>query len=150
MSFLRSLRADEGTALIEFALVLPVLVLLIIGIVDYALFFEQQMKLTHGAAAGAAFGTLPAHAGDLAGMQAAALASTPGINGLSASSTIFWTCPPGGAHIDRYTLCSDGKTAHQWVEVDLAVTLSALFYFPGLPSNLALHASAIDPVPWRP
>ena len=142
--------SEEGTALIEFSLILPVLVVLLIGTVDYAFFFEQQMILTSGAAAGAAFGTLPGKSSDLSGMRRTALAASSGLHGLTANSSSFWTCTPSGPHLDRYTLCSDGNTAHQWVEVDLSATLPAAFAFPGLPSDLTLHAAVVNPVPWRP
>lgn len=146
----RLFRSEDGTALIEFSLLLPVLVILLIGTVDYAFFFEQQMTLTGGAAAGAAYGTLPGKSSDLAGMRTAALAASSGLQGLVATTSQFWTCTPSGPHLDRYTLCSDGNTAHQWVEVDVSATLPAALAFPGLPSDLTLRATAINPVPWRP
>lgn len=142
--------AEDGTALIEFALIFPLLVLLVIGTVDYAFFFEQQMTLTHAAAAGAAYGTLAGKSLDAAGMQSTALAAISTLQNISANASSFWTCTPSGPHLDRYTLCSDGNTARQWVEVDLSATMPALFAFPGLPSGLALRASVINPVPWNP
>ncbi len=144
------LAAEEGTALIEFALILPVLVILLLGTVDYVIFFEQQMVLTHAAAAGSAVGSLPGNGSNLAGMRAAALAASSTLQNATVNASSFWTCTPSNAHVDRSTLCSDGNTAHQWDELDLSANLPALLAFPGLPADLMLHATVINPVPWSP
>lgn len=46
-------RDDRGTAAIEFALVLPFLVLLLLGIVEFGMMFGDQLALTHAAREGA-------------------------------------------------------------------------------------------------
>lgn len=44
---------DRGAAALEFALVVPVLLLLIFGIIEFGLAFQAQLALTHGAREGA-------------------------------------------------------------------------------------------------
>ncbi|GAA2198747.1 TadE/TadG family type IV pilus assembly protein [Sinomonas flava] len=44
---------ERGAAAVEFALVLPVLILLLLGIVDYGRLFNAQQTLTYAARSGA-------------------------------------------------------------------------------------------------
>jgi hypothetical protein len=44
---------DRGAAALEFALIAPILVLLIAGIVEFGFVFQAQLALTHGAREGA-------------------------------------------------------------------------------------------------
>ena len=53
MSMSRSLRSDRGQALVEFALVAPVLLLLLFGIVQYGIAFNHSISLTDAVRAGA-------------------------------------------------------------------------------------------------
>jgi Flp pilus assembly protein TadG len=49
----RSIREERGQAMVEFALVVPVLVLLVLGIVQFAIVFNNSMALTDAVRAGA-------------------------------------------------------------------------------------------------
>lgn len=46
-------RNDRGVAALEFALVLPILVLLLLGIMEFGMIFGDQLALTHAAREGA-------------------------------------------------------------------------------------------------
>jgi len=63
MATLRSLarrwRADTGAELNEFALVFPLLLLVVLGIVDFGLMFQQYEVLTNAAREGARVALLP-------------------------------------------------------------------------------------------
>jgi Flp pilus assembly protein TadG len=48
----RDERGDHGAAAVEFALVLPILVLLVGGIIDFGFAFNAQVSLTHAAREG--------------------------------------------------------------------------------------------------
>jgi hypothetical protein len=53
MSLLAVLRDERGSALLEFAIVLPLLVVFIVGIYDFSGAFNQKQKIEHAAQAGA-------------------------------------------------------------------------------------------------
>ena len=57
----RRLRSDRGAELIEFALVLPLLLLLIGGIADFAFLFHSMEVTSNAAREGARMGTLPGY-----------------------------------------------------------------------------------------
>jgi hypothetical protein len=49
---------DDGAALVEFALVFPILFALILGMVSAGLAWNQRLQLTHGAREGARYGAI--------------------------------------------------------------------------------------------
>ena len=53
---------QSGVELIEFALVFPLLLLVVLGIVDYGLMFQRFEALTNAAREGARVGALPGYA----------------------------------------------------------------------------------------
>jgi Flp pilus assembly protein TadG len=64
----RRSRRDQGVALIEFAVTLPFMVVLVVGIFDFGSAFNLKQKLTGAAQAGARFAaTLPTNDLDSAG-----------------------------------------------------------------------------------
>jgi Flp pilus assembly protein TadG len=53
MPLTRTVKRTEGSALLEFAIVLPLLVVFIVGIYDFSGAYNQKQKLEHAAQAGA-------------------------------------------------------------------------------------------------
>lgn len=58
-------RRDEGAAAVEFALVSTVLILLLIGIVQFGILFYQWVELTHAAREGVRWASLEYPAGSV-------------------------------------------------------------------------------------
>lgn len=52
---------DEGAELIEFALVLPVMLLVVMGIIDFGLLFQRYQVITNAAREGARVAILPGY-----------------------------------------------------------------------------------------
>jgi Flp pilus assembly protein TadG len=46
---MRSLRSERGAVAIEFALVLPILLMLVVGIMDFGRAYNNQISVTHAA-----------------------------------------------------------------------------------------------------
>lgn len=61
---IRRLRDRTGNALVEFALVLPLLLLVFAGIVDFGFLFQRHEVLTNAVREGARIAVLPATYGD--------------------------------------------------------------------------------------
>ena len=57
----RRWRTDSGAELVEFALVLPVLLVLIVGVADFALLFHGYQVTTNAAREGARLAILPGY-----------------------------------------------------------------------------------------
>jgi Flp pilus assembly protein TadG len=144
------LRSERGVATVEFALFLPILAFLFIGIVDYALEIQETLQIQEAASAGAAYGVIPGNQENFTGMQTAAANAAPGVSGFSATATNIFTCSPGGATVTSSTSCSGYGTPIKYVVVSTSATVPALLTYPGIPSSLTLHGSATFRVPWQP
>jgi Flp pilus assembly protein TadG len=75
---MRRIHAEDGAAAVEFALVLPVLILLVFGIVEFGLVFNRWLSVTHAAREGVRTYSLT---GDAAEGAAAGEASAPDLLG---------------------------------------------------------------------
>jgi Flp pilus assembly protein TadG len=60
----RRLKSERGAELIEMALVLPLLLLIIVGIVDFGFLFRELSVVTNAAREGARAGVLPEYGAD--------------------------------------------------------------------------------------
>lgn len=61
LRFAKRWRGEEGAELIEFALVFPLLLLVLLGIMDFGLLFHQYEVLTNAAREGARVSVLPGY-----------------------------------------------------------------------------------------
>lgn len=77
MTTRRSMRNEDGAAAVEFALILPVLILLILGMIEFSFVFNAQISLTNAAREGA---RVMAIQNDPATAKAAAIAAAPSVN----------------------------------------------------------------------
>ncbi len=73
----RQSTSEEGAAAVEFALVLPVLLLLLLGLVEFSLVFNSQISLTNAAREGA---RVMAIQNDPGAARTAAINAAPGVN----------------------------------------------------------------------
>ena len=60
-TFLRRWLSDEGAELIEFALVLPMLLLVVLGIAEFGFMFQRYEVITNAAREGARIAVLPGY-----------------------------------------------------------------------------------------
>jgi len=81
---------DRGTAAVEFALVLPVLLLIVFGIIDFGRALNAQIVLTGAAREGV---RLAALGYPDAAIQARVAAAAPDLSGVTV--TVAASCPPG-------------------------------------------------------
>jgi Flp pilus assembly protein TadG len=81
-------RKEHGAELIEMAIVLPLLLLVILGIVDFGFMFQRYVVLTNAAAEGARVASLPGYTTADVISRVASYATNGGITGtVSAVST---------------------------------------------------------------
>ncbi len=88
---LRQLRREKGQDLVEYALVLPVLLLLILGIADFAIVIFSYDTIGNAAREGARYGVI--HPTDVAGIEARTRELTTGLDPASLSVSVTY---PGG------------------------------------------------------
>jgi Flp pilus assembly protein TadG len=91
-------RTERGASAVEFAIVLPVLFLVIAGIVDFGRYFFTQIQVTNAAREGARAAVVlpnPA-ASDMTAITQRALAGAAGVPGVGAS--VVATCPAASSN----------------------------------------------------
>lgn len=52
-SFIKILSGEKGTSAVEFAIILPILIMLVFGIIQFGLVFNKYIAITHAAREGA-------------------------------------------------------------------------------------------------
>jgi Flp pilus assembly protein TadG len=137
--------SDDGSALIEFALILPLAVLMLAYMVDYALWIQKAMQLQDAASAAAAYGAIPGNSSNSSQMTTLAnfivTGSPTGAAWLTVNATDFYTCSPGGAQVTATTSCPTGAPYH-YVQVTTSATQSSLLGFRAIASSLPLSGAA--------
>ena len=159
--------AESGQTWLEFALMLPFMMLLLLGIAELGRAIFITMAVTNAATAGAEYGSQNATtAADVPGMQNAALCDANGHISLSACNTtgILTTgniTPTSGCACDTgagtscnqaFLSCTSsaitGCTGQivGCVQVTTHADFSPLFHYPGLPTTYQANGKAVQRV----
>ncbi len=112
----------QGNILIEFALVLPVLFILLVGLLDLGRFGLQKSAMLQGARAGGQY-ALVAHS-ESSNINTTAQNAT-GLTGVTATNTVFCECVSGTA-VSCSTTCGSGQTLKRYVTVTTNKTFSSV------------------------
>jgi Flp pilus assembly protein TadG len=89
-------RSERGAELIEMAIVTPILLLLVFGIVDFGFLFQRYVVLTNAAVEGARVATMPGYTAADAQARVQAYVTTGGVNGTVNSVTAPVSLPGAG------------------------------------------------------
>lgn len=122
---------EEGSAAIEFALVLPLLVTLVLGIANFAIVFGQSLALNNAAREAARQGSVPGQTcAEVAGIGKAS-ATSIAMTGTAVTATVT-PCPGGDVCL--------GSTPGQAVTVTLDYTHAwpLPFPVPGVPATYSI------------
>ena len=135
------MRRERGTAMVEFALVLPVFLLLLAGVLDYTMMMRTAIAVADAARAGAQFGSLnPANASNTVGIQTAAASAAPDVTNLTATASKSCNCS-GGAAVACNSTCPNGSV-RVYVQVTVQATSSPIFSYTPLLYNGRVSATA--------
>lgn len=143
--FARFRERESATALIEFAIVVPVLTLLAIGMADYGRVYFTAIKVANAATAGAQYGSQDTgFSGNTAGIVQAARDDAEDQT-LTVSSNMSCRCSSTGGVVACTSVCgtyTDGF-AQSYVQVTATKTVSLLIHYPGLPQTVEVSRTAI-------
>ena len=139
-------RVESGVAAVEMALMTPILLLVLLGTIDFGRNMYSALAVSQAAGAGAAYGAQSnGTTSDYSGMEAAATAAGRDLgSGISATATRYCKCP-GNIVVDCITgNCASGYGAPQvYVQVVATATFQTLFTYPGIPSTIPISRTAI-------
>lgn len=92
---MKSTTNERGAAAVEMAIVLPLLLLILVGIMEFGRAYNVQVSLTQAAREGARYAAVHYNDGGL-NVSGAALAAAPALNGLGVTvSDNAASCAPG-------------------------------------------------------
>jgi Flp pilus assembly protein TadG len=137
--------SERGAALVEMAVVTPLLIVLMVGVVDMARTFYMALELTNAARAGAQAGSKTASGFSSADVQAAAEAASPQIAPYTvATPTQSCFCINASGASTAHS-CTTACPTTEYLAVYVTVTASKQFqtvmHFPGIPDTLDLSRS---------
>jgi Flp pilus assembly protein TadG len=154
---------ERGQSLLEVALLTPVILALLVGIIDFGRYAYMGILVENAARAGAAYGAQGRNeSADTAGIQAAAdndFANGQSLTGLGVTSFTSCGCDSGGTvtlqgqttvacttagNPKLDTSCAGGVQGHYVVMVSVTASgkFNALFNFPGIPKSLTVTRTA--------
>ncbi len=125
--------ARDGIGAIEFALIAPLLLMMLLGILDFGMAFWQRMQIANATDAGVEWAMANPYNGtsitDV--VQAATNLSIPTGN-ISPSNPYGCATSSGVVTYSQSTTCPDGSTSQLYTLVSAYICYSTLFTWPGL------------------
>jgi Flp pilus assembly protein TadG len=141
-------RGQSGQSLLELALMTPVLLAMLIGVIEFGRYVYIGSLVANAARAGAGYGAQSlAQAADTAGITAAADSdfqnNGQNVNKLTVNRSFVCGCDSSGTvTTSACTGATAGKCASgHWVvmlSVEAKGTFNSIFSFPGIPASLDL------------
>lgn len=123
---------DQGAAAVELALVLPVLLLLVLGVIDFGRALQQQMLLTEAVREGARVGALNGTATDMQNQVKSLMG--PGITPTFTTTT---PCTSGSM------LGSDSKLTVKFTFSSVTPVFALIQYFGGSSTGITISATGM-------
>ncbi|HTR85372.1 MAG TPA: TadE/TadG family type IV pilus assembly protein [Reyranella sp.] len=115
-------RATSGNVMLEFALALPVLCVMLVGMLDLARYGMQRSAMSEGARAGAEYGVFIVSTGGMTSLgtsDQAAIGTTAqnasGLSGVTVTASLFCECT-AGTSVSCTSTCGSG-TLKKYVKV---------------------------------
>jgi Flp pilus assembly protein TadG len=131
-------RCESGTSVVEFAVVLPLLALVLTGLIDFGRYTYDGILAANAARAAVQYGAQNLEkAADTAGMQSAGLTDAKNLSGLTVTATPY--CVINGSVAASCTAAG----AVAYVKVVASGVFSPLVKYPGVPSSVTVTGSAI-------
>jgi Flp pilus assembly protein TadG len=132
-----------GAAAIEFAIVVPILILTMIGVVDFGVGYYRKMQVQDAAQIGAQYAMR--HGFDTAAIQNA-IANATSFTGITASPapTEYCGCPSssGVAAVSCTATCTGGTTPGTYMTVSAQGTYTTILPYPLIDSSFTFNAQS--------
>jgi Flp pilus assembly protein TadG len=137
----RFLRNYEAAAVLEMAVVLPVLVLIAIGVAEFGRIYFAAIRVANAATAGAEFGSQNSGTADSTYIRQVAQ-NDAGDPTLLVSTSRVCRCPDSETEVSCSSTCTGYGNPQFYVQVTASTTFSFLLRYPGLPASLPVTKTA--------
>ncbi len=136
-----SRRDQKGTAMVEAAMVFPLLMLILMGTADFARVFYVATTVANAAAAGTRWAISTNNPSNYTGMQTAAT-NDANLTGMTATASQFCQCEDGTSVSCTGSCGSEGKPL-LFVQVLTKATFTPLVKNPFIPSSVVVNGKAV-------
>jgi Flp pilus assembly protein TadG len=137
-------RRESGSAAAEFALIAPVLIFFLLGLIDVGRYMFYGILASHAARAGVQYGTQTSMTAlDNTGIQNAALQDAQGLSGFQAHATVLCTVSGASSSCPANNTGSIPTSLVYYVEVTVTGSFNTLIKYPGIPSTVPVTGNAI-------
>ncbi|MGE5750399.1 MAG: TadE family protein [Gemmatimonas sp.] len=135
-------RSEHGGAMLELAVVLPVLILIAIGVMDYGRVYFTSIAVANAARAAAEYGTaMTGNQNKTANIQSMALLD--GAEAGSMTITPVTTCKCGATVVAcSGTTCAGYGVPRVYVAVTATKDVALILKYPGLPATVTISRTA--------
>jgi Flp pilus assembly protein TadG len=137
--------ADQGSSLLEIALLMPVFLVMLIGAAEMGRVAYYAIEVSSAARAGAVYAAQShATAANTANIALAASTDAANVGGVTTTVSTSCTCSNGTAITcsNAGTTCTSPARIVQFVQVSTTATINPIFNYPGLPASYALSGQA--------
>jgi Flp pilus assembly protein TadG len=135
------IRSECGSSLIEMAFIMPLLLLILFGVVDFGRAYYLAIEVAGAARAGAVYGSQ--YPTDTVGMTNATKLNAPDVPGISGTPSWGCECSDGSNHVVSCSSTPSCSTnAVYYVTVRASAPYRPLFPWPGIPASIPLSNSA--------
>lgn len=136
--FKKYLRNESGASAVEFALISPILIFMLIGTVDFGFFITERMQLQNTAHAAADY---VAQVQDDANVQIVAEESYgAGFEDITLTSEFLCECSDG-VEAACPVSCGDDDYQRRFISIAASGTFEPIFPYPGLPTDMPLQST---------
>ena len=146
---LENRRGQRGGAMVEFALVLPLLFLMSMGGTDFGRLFYHAVTVANAAATGAFYGGQSRiAAANESAQEQRAIDDAVNIDGVTASASGFCECPGDPPapisclQAANYNACDGYGLPRVYVRVNALKNFQTIGTYPGVPDNTAVRRDA--------
>jgi Flp pilus assembly protein TadG len=136
---------DRGASIAEMALLLPILLLMLVGLIDFGRAYYLSTEVSAAASAGALYGCqTTTTAQDTTGIETAATAAAPNVSGMTVPTvSVVCECSGSTGSVSCSNPgCSSSSHMIEWLTVGTSATYKPLFPYPGIPSSITLAGQA--------
>ena len=150
ISCMHILRRQDGNALIESAIIMPVVILMMLAVLDFGLVLNQDLRVADSARSAAVAASARFFATDTSVLQAVGSYSTFGIPNYKINVTYYCTCANGvgTASCSDHTSCGTYGIPNQYVKIVATATLPLIFKVNSFPASINVQSVAIARTPW--
>jgi len=142
--FARTKNHEAGQALVETALLIPLLTTLLIGSAEMARVAYAAIEVANAAHAGAQYGSQNGYtASDTTGISNAAAIDAANLASLTTTSSYSCICSDGSASTCQPTDCANSHI-EQTLTVNTQATIDPIIHLPGLPTTYTVKGHAIQ------